>query len=149
MKKILFIMNNLGGGGAERVLIDILNTFDYSKYEVDLFLVNCEGVYLNEVNENVKIYKMYGDKHFKNRHLEHLYLNLKYRLLKHFPELMYKLFIKKTYDVEIAFLEGFPCTYLLAHSTNRESKKIAWVHTDLSKSDAISEEDASRISIPF
>lgn len=145
MKKILFIMNNLGGGGAERVLIDILDSFDYSKYEVDLFLVNCEGVYLNEVNKNVNIYKMYGDKHFKNKHLENLYLNLKYRLLKHFPKVMYKLFIKKRYDVEIAFLEGFPCTYLLANSNNKDSKKIAWVHTDLSKSDAISKEDAFRI----
>lgn len=134
MKKILFIMNNLGGGGAERVLIDMLNTFDYSRYEVDLFLVNCEGVYLNEVNKKVKIYKMYGDKHFNNKYLENLYLNFKYRLLHHFPGIMYRLFIKKKYDIEIAFLEGFPCTYLLSHSSNKKSKKIAWVHIDLEKS---------------
>lgn len=35
MKKYLFIDGPLGGGGAERVLIDILRNFDYSQYSVD------------------------------------------------------------------------------------------------------------------
>ena len=33
-KKLLFIYGPLGGGGAERVLIDLLSHFDYHHYEV-------------------------------------------------------------------------------------------------------------------
>ncbi len=39
-KKILFIMGSLGGGGAEKVLITLLHFFDYTRYDVDLCLLN-------------------------------------------------------------------------------------------------------------
>ena len=38
MRRILFIMPALPGGGAEKVLIDILKNFDYSKYQLTLLL---------------------------------------------------------------------------------------------------------------
>ena len=38
-KKILFIINSLEGGGAEKVLIDMLNHFDYSQFDVELLLI--------------------------------------------------------------------------------------------------------------
>ena len=34
MKKILFIINSLGGGGAEKALIEFLRHIDYTRYEV-------------------------------------------------------------------------------------------------------------------
>ena len=55
-KKVLFMMPALPGGGAEKVLIDILKNFDYASYEVTLFLEYKEGVYLNDVPEEVRIY---------------------------------------------------------------------------------------------
>ena len=39
-------MFDLNIGGAERVLIDTLNAFDYDKYEVTLLLVNKEGSFI-------------------------------------------------------------------------------------------------------
>ena len=44
----------------------------------------------------------------------------------------YKKLVKSIYDVEIAFLEGMS-TKIIANSNNSKSKKVAWVHTDLSK----------------
>ncbi len=38
-RRILFIHNNLGGGGAEGALIEVLNHLDYSRYDVTLFLL--------------------------------------------------------------------------------------------------------------
>ena len=38
-KKYLFIYGQINCGGAERVLIDILNNFDYSSNEVDLLQI--------------------------------------------------------------------------------------------------------------
>ena len=54
-KKIMFIMPALAGGGAEKVLVNILKNFDYSSYEVTLFLEYKEGVYLNDVPEKVRM----------------------------------------------------------------------------------------------
>ena len=45
--RILFIMPSLSGGGAEKVLIDVLKYTDYSKYDVDLCLIINRGVYLD------------------------------------------------------------------------------------------------------
>lgn len=47
---------------------------------------------------------------------------------------VYQKYIKDTYDVEIAFVEGF-VTKLIANSTNKDSKKYAWIHTDMIKND--------------
>ena len=37
-KRILFVMQSLYDGGAEKLLVDMLNNFDYSKYDIDLLL---------------------------------------------------------------------------------------------------------------
>ena len=53
MKKVLFIMNDLECGGAQKALISLLENFDYSKYEVDLLLLHqffcysCHQLFLN------------------------------------------------------------------------------------------------------
>lgn len=44
--------------------------------------------------------------------------------------LVYRLFVPKGYDVEVAFVEGY-ATKLLAASSNKKAKKVAWVHCDL------------------
>ena len=41
--RILFVMHYLEIGGAETALIGLLNTIDYSRYDVDLFLHSHHG----------------------------------------------------------------------------------------------------------
>lgn len=36
-KRILFVMQSLYDGGAEKLLVDMLNNFDYSKYDIEVF----------------------------------------------------------------------------------------------------------------
>ena len=45
--------------------------------------------------------------------------------------LVYKWYIKDDYDIEVAFLE-FVATKIMAASTNKNAKKIAWIHCDFS-----------------
>ncbi len=54
-KKLLFIMNDLSCGGAEKALVSLLNTLDYSLFDVDLFLFKKEGLFLNQVPKEVII----------------------------------------------------------------------------------------------
>lgn len=55
MKKVLFCAYSLGLGGIETSILNLLNNFDYSKYEVTLILERKEGIFLNKINKNVKI----------------------------------------------------------------------------------------------
>ena len=44
MNKVLFIMDTLGSGGSQKILIECLNIFG-TKYEVELLLINDYGIY--------------------------------------------------------------------------------------------------------
>lgn len=55
MKKILFMINSMGVGGAEKSLSSLLNLFDYSQYEVHLQLINRGGVFEKLLPPQVKI----------------------------------------------------------------------------------------------
>lgn len=54
-KNVLFIMPSLFIGGAERSLLGLLDYFDYSRYNVNLFLFRHEGEYLQYIPENVNL----------------------------------------------------------------------------------------------
>jgi glycosyltransferase involved in cell wall biosynthesis len=99
--KILFCIDTLSGGGAEKLLIDILKRFDYDKYCVDLLILNHSGVYFADIPS-----KVYW---FTSENTE--YLN------------------NTTYGVEIAFLEGLAVKYIARRQS--EARKMAWIHVDL------------------
>lgn len=126
MIKILFLYGPLGGGGAERVLIDILNNLDYTRYEVDLCLIINQGILLPEVPSQVTVIPLWEN--------YTLYYKLAYRLSVWFGNNnMFRFVLSKKisrhYDVEISFLEGIP---VKLHSLmETKAKKITWVHCDL------------------
>ena len=43
MKKVLFVINTLGGAGAERALLELLKRFSPQQYEIDLYVLNCRA----------------------------------------------------------------------------------------------------------
>lgn len=53
-KRILILIYNLNGGGAEKVLIKILEKINLEKFEIDLFLIKKEGVYVEYFEKNLK-----------------------------------------------------------------------------------------------
>lgn len=54
-KKLLFIMPDLGSGGAEKALVTMLSLFDYERYDVDLFLFRRQGLFLPNVPAQVNV----------------------------------------------------------------------------------------------
>ena len=53
MKKLLFLINSLNGGGAEKVLVDMVNALDKQKYDITVQPLINDGVYVNTLNENI------------------------------------------------------------------------------------------------
>lgn len=130
-KRILIIQQNLCGGGAEKVLSDILNRFDYNRYDVTLLLIREEGVYLETVPTNVKIKSIYGrdnrmfPRWFYNRFSSPFLPSVKkIELLK----LWFTIGSGKKYDCVISFLEGWSLSF---HSHCLGKRNISWVHVDL------------------
>lgn len=55
MKKLLFIINTLGYGGAERAMINLLHELHSKNYEISLFVLTGQGELIRDLPENVKL----------------------------------------------------------------------------------------------
>lgn len=120
--KVVFFVNSLYGGGAEKVLQTLLRFLDRQKFEITLYSLHPEK--LNEsypvdiTYRHIYGYGQWGD-YFKT---------LIYQFFS--PSVFYRLFVKGKYDTEVAFIEGYS-TRIVSGSTNPGSKKIAWVHCNM------------------
>lgn len=130
-KKVLFLIESLAGGGAEKVLATLVQHIDTSRFDVTVCAISGGGRYEQEVKNAVSYTCVLKDAS-EYRGLTKLWYVLKYKFIYQWLPmwLVYWLFIPKGYDVEAAFVEGF-ATKLLAASSNKKAKKIAWVHVDL------------------
>ena len=127
MKKILFGITSLTLGGAEKVLVDLANKLS-EKYDVTILTIYAKGEFEKKLNSKVKLKTIYdfqfNDMTNFNKKLTALKLLL---FKKHF----YKKYIKGDYDIEIAFLEG--AITRLFGVRNPNTRKIAWIHNDITK----------------
>lgn len=128
MKKIVFMITSLQLGGAERVLVDIVNKLK-DKYDITIFTLYGKGEFLSQVDKGVKCVSLYSTSYEERTRIQKLVTSF----IMFFPflwKVIYNRFLKNQYDVEIAFLEGPPTWILSCFSS---AKKIAWIHNDLEK----------------
>jgi len=120
LKKVLFAIPTLGGGGAERVLVTLLNNLDAEKYVITLFSIFDGGINKKFLNNKIH-YKFYFKKLFRgNIHLFKIFS----------PDKLYKIMIKDKYDIVISYLEG-PTTRIISGCTNPNSKLLNLVHIEI------------------
>lgn len=130
-KRILFIMHSMPIGGAEKVLCDILDKFDYEQYDISLLLYEKSGELLADVNNKVKLLWI---KQPSNRTLYSRIIARIYRYLSidiYLNKRKINAICESKYDSIISFCQGtahWIHTYLL----NRSDNNISWIHSDLS-----------------
>lgn len=56
--KVLFVISSLGGGGAERQLVDTLRHLDRSRFEPALCLLKKKGEFLSQIPADVELYDL-------------------------------------------------------------------------------------------
>lgn len=128
MKNILFFIESLSGGGAEKVLVTLLNHIDYSKYRITLLTLVDTGVLKNNLDFSMLEYRTIIK--CSNNPIIKFWYKIKYKLIyRYLPSNIVNKWIipQKGFDTYIAFTEGY-CTKILAHTYK---KKYAWVHIDL------------------
>ncbi|MBR5272581.1 MAG: glycosyltransferase [Clostridia bacterium] len=134
MKKMLIVAGKIYGGGAERVLVDLINGLDESEYDITLYTISKDNFEKSGIERTVEYRTVYSDVSqfggikkivckLRNKILYEVYKRCSARTF-------YKRAIKGKYDVELAAIEGYT-TRIVSGSTNPDSKKIAWLHTDL------------------
>ena len=155
MKRILIIHFNMELGGAESSLLGLLDTIDYSKYAVDLFLLSHSGEFMPLINEHVNLlpedssYKALTQPisaNLRNGNVgiafARCYARMRSALSRgalHFPH-NYKQYFHK---LSMPYLPNIPGEYDLAISFNdphyiigekvNAKDKLAWFHTDASR----------------
>lgn len=137
MKNLLFVIESLHLGGAEKSLVTLLQNINYDEYAVDLLLFNKNGLFEKFVPEQVSIiyynipklniserifYKIKRNLSNNNSHDAQLFwtiINSKIRG------------VSKKYDIAIAYNQGFATyfvnQYIIAY------KKVSWLNIDYQK----------------
>ncbi len=120
--KILFFIENLAGGGAEKVLCNLVNEMDRSRFDITVQTLwpADPGSFLKP---GIRYRCCYSGRSRLNRDRSRL---------EAAAGVTYPLHIRDHYDLEVAYLE-FGSTKILSRSNNKHAKKIAWVHSDLAK----------------
>ena len=126
MKKIVFGITSLGLGGAERVLVDIVNKLQ-NKYDITIFTLYGKGAFEKELEKNIKIIRLYNNSYEEMSNLKKRIIPIKILIS---GKAIYQKYIQGKFDAEIAFLEG-PITRIFKYG--KSDKKIVWVHNDISK----------------
>lgn len=116
-KRVLFLIHDLGQGGAEKVLINLVNNFNLDAFDVSVIALFGGGV--NEQFLKSKIsYSYVFKKPFKgNSHFFKLFS----------PRFLHNWLIKEEYDIEISYLEG-PCSRIISGCRSNKTKLVAWIH---------------------
>lgn len=157
-KKLLFTIPSLHAGGGEKSLVNLLSQIDYSQYEVDLFLFDKSGIFLNLLPKEVNIIDkghtheiftkdlktstklLICEKKFKLVHARIMFA-IKNRIIKNksiAEQYTWKYISKsinildKQYDAAIGYLEK-SSIYFVVDKVYAD-KKIGWIHTNYNNS---------------
>lgn len=126
-QKLLFIIWSLTyGGGAEKILANLMNNIDPEKYDIEVLEFYHIGIKNENINENIKILKPILDG-TKKGIINKLKIKIINKLVLMFPRLIRKIYLNKKYDIEIAFNYMIP-SFLLDKNAK---KTLAWVHSSI------------------
>ncbi len=97
-------------------------------FDITIFTIYGKGELEKSLNQNIKVKRMFEYRYQELTKIQKVIIPLKILL---FQKSYYKKYIQGDYDVEVAFLEG-PITRLFS-TKNNHTKKIAWIHNDISR----------------
>lgn len=154
MIKILFVIDSLNSGGAEKSLVNLLNELDPSKYQIDLQLFSTRNFFLPLLPNNVNLLPLplYFQKcnlsirdlicHFEVKFLfarlsTSLLMRIRSKKKNHILQIQWESIRRyidsnpQEYDIAIAYSQGIPTYYV--HEKVNCSKKYAWINCLYSK----------------
>ena len=147
MKKIIFVIQSLGFGGAERSLVNLLHELPNDRYEVDVLLFRKKGAFLEQIPQWVRVLetpdalkRLYSPltkagKYGCTKLVGTMVSKAVRKTRKERAAFRWKHFYRKRvgsiagqYDVAIAY-SGAEVMYLVRDCISAK-KKLVWIHND-------------------
>lgn len=116
--KVLFLIHDLGQGGAEKVLVNLVNNMDITKFEISVIALFGGGVNEQFLRSEIRYHSIFSKMFPGNSHVMKIFS----------PQFLHKWFIKDKYDIEISYLEG-PSARIISGCPNA-AKLISWIHVE-------------------
>ena len=123
MKKILFLIRDLGHGGAEKVLVNLANHMDRNKFDITVMTLFDEGVNRQFLSPDIKYKSCFRKSVPGNSHILKIFS----------PEFLHRTLIKEKYDIEVAYLEG-PAARIISGCPDKDTKLFSWIHIEFKNS---------------
>lgn len=130
-RKILIIKRTLGGGGAEKLLIDTLGRIDYSQYDVSLMTNDPKGFYFKQIDPHVRLLvfrDIFGS--FLLRNLFYYIPFLRKPIMSLNRRRAQRAAGNDRYDVAVSYLEGHSASVHLG-LLDLANRNVTWIHTDM------------------
>lgn len=142
-KKILFVIDSLKCGGAEKSLASLLPLLNRDKYEIHLWMLHRGGEFESLLPEHIVIEPepIYDSLERIKMRMACMSYSVKYRIKRllgiqeHGAETLWKCtgwaykVPNQQFDVAIAYQQGVP-TYLVSTKINAK-RKVAWINADI------------------
>ena len=115
--KVLFMIPTLSVGGAEKVLVNLVNSMDKEKFDITVMSLFDGGVNKQFLSKNVKYVSCFKYQIRGNSHIFKLFS----------PQRLYRNLIKDRYDVIVSYLEG-PTARIVSGCPYLDCKIVSWIH---------------------
>lgn len=119
MKKVLFFIPSLGQGGAEKVLVNLVNNMDTSEFDITVQTIFDGGINKQFLNNSVKYKSMFRYQFRGNRVIQKLFS----------PHILYRFFVRERYDIIVAYLEGVAAR-IISGCDDENTQIISWIHVE-------------------
>lgn len=126
-KRILFLIHDLGHGGAEKVLVNLVNNMDPQQFDISVTALFGGGINEQFLKPHIRYRAIYPKAFPGNSHVM--------KLLS--PKQLHKLYVKEHYDIEVAYLEG-PPSRIISGCTDPDTKTVCWIHCTMKTDKAFS-----------
>ncbi|WP_277237364.1 glycosyltransferase [Merdimonas faecis] len=119
MKKILFVIHDLHHGGAEKVLVNLVNNMDREKFDITVMVLFGGGVNEQFLKKDVKLIICHKRAIRGNSKIMKLFS----------PQLLFSYYIKDKYDIIASYLEG-PSARIVSGCNDKNTKLVSWIHVE-------------------
>lgn len=119
MKKILFVIHDLHYGGAEKVLVNLVNNMDRKKFDITVMALFGGGVNEQFLAENVRLIICHKKAVRGNSKIMKLFS----------PQFLFTHYIKDKYDIIVSYLEG-PSARIVSGCQDKDTKLVSWIHVE-------------------
>ena len=116
--KTLFVIQDLGGGGAEKVLINLVNNMDSELFEITVLALFGGGENEKLLGSHIRYWNMWRRPYKGNSFFMKLFT----------PAFLHRMIVREDFDIEVAYLEG-ASHRIVCGCNDPRARLFAWQHS--------------------